>query len=350
MSKKESWDYDWPKESLEQVFSCPVCGCAKSELLLDDLVDNAFFVAPGKWSLYQCQHCRSAYLNPRPDIKSIHKAYGVYYTHHAPTEKKSTAGELGIIRKFGRLLSNGYYNYHHGTKREPSIRLGAWLLLFYPKFRKQVSAQFRYLQKPKPGQKLLDVGCGNGDYLVLASETGWKVKGVEPDSKALKVARSRGFDVVQGSIEEIAKTGELFDVITMSHVIEHVHDPVTFVKLAYQCLKPGGVLYIDTPNIESFGAREFGRNWRGIETPRHLVLLSKSGLKSILDEASFTHALFKPRSVVKKNMALKSYRMALGKSQYDESIRKLPLKTYAFLVLFPRQNTREEFLTVLAVK
>lgn len=349
MSKKESWEYDWPKESLEHVRFCPVCKGTESTLLLNGLVDNAFHVAPGRWNLYQCRYCKSAYLNPRPDKKSIHKAYGVYYTHEAPAESKLLDGELSIIRKFRRLLSNGYFNYHHGTKREPSIRLGAWLLLFFPGFRKRANALFRYLPKPKPSQKLLDVGCGNGDYLVLASEAGWKVKGVEPDPKALEVARSRGLEVVPGSIEDVAQTGELFDVITMSHVIEHVHDPVNFVKLAYRCLKPGGILYIDTPNIESFGAEKFGRNWRGIETPRHLVLLSKSGLENLLDQASFSHASFKPRSVVRKNIALRSYRMELGKSQFDETINKLPLGTRA-LLLVPRKKDREEFLTVLAVK
>lgn len=349
MSQRNCWNYEWPKESLENVWSCPVCRCVNSELLLDNIVDNAFFVAPGKWNLYQCLGCKTAYLNPRPDLGSIHKAYGAYYTHEASTEAEPLVGNLGLIKRLRRLLANGYYNYHHGTKRKPFIRLGAWLLLLYPKFRQSANAQFRYLQKPKPGQKLLDVGCGNGDYLSLASEVGWKVKGVEPDPKALKVARARGLEVVQGSLEEIANAGELFDVITMSHVIEHVHDPVNFVKLAYKCLQPGGILYIDTPNIESWGAKRFGKNWRGIETPRHLVLFSQSGLENILSQASFRKAVFKPRSVVRKIIALRSYRMEQGKSQFDEAINNLPLKTRASLLL-PRKKAREEFLTVLAVK
>lgn len=349
MLKKENWDDRWPEENLEYVYSCPICQADESELLLRNLVDNAFKVAPGKWNLYQCQHCKSAYLNPRPDVKSIHKAYGTYYTHEISSKEKPLSDKASLIRKLRRQLANGYYNYHHGTNRQPSTRLGAWLLLCYPKFRKQANAQFRYLEKPRPGQKLLDVGCGNGDYLVVAAEAGWKVKGVEPDHKALEVARSRGLEVVQGSLDEIAQTGELFDVITMSHVIEHVHCPVHFVKKAYDCLKPGGILYIDTPNIESFGAEKFGRNWRGIETPRHLVLLSKSGLQNILDQASFTRTSFISRSIVRKMMALRSYRMQQGMSQYDEAISRLPLKIRAWLFL-PRRKEQEEFLTVLAVK
>jgi len=349
MSKKEIWEYDWPRESLEYIGFCPVCKGTESTLLLDDLVDNAFHVAPGKWNLYQCRRCKSAYLNPRPDEKSIHRAYGVYYTHEVPTESKFLADELSIIRKFRRLLSNGYYNYHHGTEREPSIRLGAWLLLFFPGFRKRADALFRYLPKPKPGQKLLDVGCGNGDYLLVASEVGWNVKGVEPDPKALEVARSRGLEVMQGSIEEVGQAGELFDVITMSHVIEHVHDPVNFAKLAYQCLKPGGILYIDTPNIESSGARIFGKNWRGIESPRHLVLFSEVGLRTALKNIGFDNITFFPRKEVRKNIMLKSYRMKQGLSPYNESLKMMPLKD-TIRCYMPIRHDRGEFLTLVASK
>lgn len=349
MSEKEIWECDWPKDSLEYVRFCPVCKGSERTLLLEDIVDNAFRVAAGKWNLYQCRHCKSAYLNPRPDLKSIHKAYGVYYTHEMPTESRLLDKKRSIIWKLRRMLSNGYYNHHHGTRRRPSIRLGAWLLLLFPGFRRRANAAFRYLPKPKQGRNLLDVGCGNGDFLLLASEAGWNVKGVEPDPKAVEVARSRNLEVMQGSIEEAVKAGELFDVITMSHVIEHVHDPVNFVRLAHQCLKPGGILYIDTPNIEGPGASIFGKNWRGIEAPRHLVLFSDFGLRTVLEGVGFKRIAFFSRKDVRKNIALKSYRMKKGLSPYDESVKKVPLKDTLRLYVQIRRN-REEFLTLVAGK
>ncbi len=349
MSQKKVWDEEWPRESLEHLWSCPVCKQAGSKLLLGDIVDNAFFTAPGRWKLYQCQHCKSAYLNPRPDPKNINKAYGIYYTHEGSVGSSGPTGNSGFIQRFRQLLLNGYYNYHHGTKREPSIRLGALLLLFHPKFRKSANARFRYLNKPNTCQKLLDVGCGNGDFLSLASEAGWQVKGVEPDPKAFDVARARGFEVVQGSLEDILNTGELFDVITMSHVIEHVHDPVTFLKLAHKCLKPGGTIYIDTPNIQSSGVSRFGKNWRGIESPRHLVLFSELGLRMALKTAGFSHINFFSRRDVRENIALKSYRMEQGLSPYDDSLKKLPFKE-ALTCHVPRPYSKEEFLTLVARK
>lgn len=349
MSHEKIWDAEWPEESLENVSCCPVCGSENNELLMSSLVDNAFFVAPGKWHLYECGYCHSGYLNPRPDESSIHKAYGTYYTHEAPSTAESVGASPGLIRKLLKALANGYYNYHHGMRREPSIKLGASLLLLYPKFSKSAKTKFRYLPTPKPCQKLLDVGCGNGDYLALASEAGWVVKGVEPDSKALEVARARGFEVVQGSLDEIVDSGELFDAITMSHVIEHVHEPVDFVKLAHRCLKPGGILYIDTPNIRSVGAKRFGKSWRGLEAPRHLVILSKVGLTLLLEEVGFGKLQFLSRWEVRANIALKSYRIELGKSPYDTYPKRLPLEEMICSRL-PRRSGEEEFLTVIARK
>lgn len=349
MSQRKCWDFEWPKDSLDNIQACPVCGCQENELFLDNLADNAFFVAPGKWNLYQCKGCNSAYLNPRPDPGSIHKAYGTYYTHEIPSGGQLTGGTLRLIQRLRKSLANGFYNRHYGTNIKPFFSLGAWLLLLYPRFQKSAKSKFRYQKKPESGQKLLDVGCGNGDFLLIASEAGWEVKGVEPDPKALEVARARDLDVVCGSLEEIVDSQELFDVITMSHVIEHVHDPVGFVKLAYKCLKPGGILYIDTPNIESLGVKRFGKNWRGIEAPRHLVIFSESGLSSVLNEVGFRKLHFVSRWEVRANIWLKSYRMELGKSPYHRSPKRLPLMD-SVRCLLPRRFNCEEFLTVIARK
>ncbi|WP_104003599.1 class I SAM-dependent methyltransferase [Marinobacterium lutimaris] len=347
MNKADVSIKSWPEENLEYVKCCPVCGNKKSTLLFNDLVDNTFFVAPGSWKLYQCNSCKSGYLNPRPDKASIHKAYGEYYTHEILSEQQTHFDKLSFGRKILRMLANGYYNYHHGTARKPSIRLGAWLLLCYPKFRRSANARYRYLKKPKTGQRLLDVGCGNGDFLAIASEAGWIVKGVEPDPKALAVAKERGFYVVQGGLEEIAYSGEIFDVITINHVIEHVHNPSDFVHLAYSCLKPGGYLYIETPNIESKGMQFFGKSWRGIEAPRHLVLFSKKGIENVIINSCFKKAIFRSRVDVRKGMALQSSR--IEKCEYDSISNKIFLR---FILFFhwPRKKNCEEFLTVVAVK
>ncbi|BCA80096.1 class I SAM-dependent methyltransferase [Desulfuromonas sp. AOP6] len=349
MPDKQCWDTPWPENELERVFSCPICGAQSRKLLYEQLVDNVFFVANGKWNLYQCRDCTCAYLDPRPDRNSIHKAYGTYYTHETVIKDQKPFEELSKLRKFRRMLVNGYCNYHHGTKRTPAIGLGAVLLLLYPHFRKAMKAQFRYLPKPQVGQTLLDVGCGNGDFLSLVAEVGWNVKGVDPDPKALTVARENGLDVLEGGVEQFSDMKEVFDAITINHVIEHVHDPAELVSTAYRLLKPGGILYIDTPNIESLGVSIYGKNWRGLETPRHLVLFSNPSLRDFLRFHGFVNIKFYSRQEVRKNIALKSYRMKLGQSPYDGIPTKLPFFQW-LKSIFPRTSKNEEFLTALVEK
>jgi 2-polyprenyl-3-methyl-5-hydroxy-6-metoxy-1,4-benzoquinol methylase len=79
----------------------------------------------------------------------------------------------------------------------------------------------------------------------------------------------------------------LFDVITMSHVIEHVHDPVALLKECHRILKPGGSLIAVTPNANAYGHHRFRSNWMPLEPPRHLHLFSPPTLRQIARLAGF---------------------------------------------------------------
>lgn len=323
--QSKPWLESWPDDELESVNACPVCGSSVRKILHEGLVDNAFFVAPGRWVLQRCCGCNSAYLDHRPNRASIGKAYGTYYTHKsAPSQVELT--KLGLFRQLRRMLANGYLNYRYGAKREPSSRFGTWLVNLLPAQRSVLDMQYRYLPKPTCGQRLLDVGCGNGDFLVNAKEAGWMVTGLEPDAKAAKAAQERGLDIVVGVIDALAEQSSVYDVITLSHVIEHVHEPRQLLQSVHRLLKPGGVVYIDTPNINSLGAELFKKNWRGIETPRHLVLFTQSSLEALLIENGFGEIRMKRRADVQKGMFLISKQLAAACPQGDSE----PLNLYWF--------------------
>ena len=91
-----------------------------SRKIFKDLEDKVFFCAPGKWNLYKCENCLSIYLNPRPDVNSIVKAYKNYYTHRV-NEKFSS---LSTIAKIKTLLANGYRNWKYNTNDQPSSFIG----------------------------------------------------------------------------------------------------------------------------------------------------------------------------------------------------------------------------------
>jgi SAM-dependent methyltransferase len=135
---------------------------------------------------------------------------------------------------------------------------------------------------------VLDVGCGDGAFLLNARSCGWEAIGVDPDPKAVANASSKGLTVYESGIEYFDGKKEIFDAITLSHVIEHVHDPIAVLEFCFTLLKPGGQLWIETPNIDSLGHRHFRSNWRGLEVPRHLVLFNRNSLQHAVQLVGFS--------------------------------------------------------------
>lgn len=283
---------EWPADGLERVEQCPVCGGRERHLLYSGLTDRVFRCAPGHWDLYQCKGCRSAYLDPRPTPTTIGIAYSTYFTHKI--NSKDDLDGLSWARRVRRALANGYRNHRFGTNHQPSSRLGVLTARLLPSQRLTIDAEIRDIPKAKPGERLLDVGCGNGEFLALARLSGWDVVGVDFDPNAVTVARSRGLDVRQGSVDVLDPEKETFDGITLSHVIEHVHDPLAVLRRCHALLKPGGWIWLETPNIESPGHQRYRSDWRGLEPPRHLVLFSRDSLFRTLVQAGFNSIADQP--------------------------------------------------------
>lgn len=346
------WDRSWPEHALETLGKCPVCGNAQRSILHADIVDNTFFCAPGKWQLWKCAQCRSAYLDPRPTPETIGTAYASYYTH-GDSNAKIQYDRLGFLGKVRRQLVNGYTRGKFGSPDEPQSAFGYLLFSIAPFIKRIPDRWYRNLSRPNPGSnRLLDIGCGDGEFLHIAQSCGWDVCGLEPDKNAVQFAKSKGLNVINAGEEYFDGKSEMFDVVTLSHVIEHVHDPLASLKKCLDLLKPGGSLWIETPNVDSFGGREFGPNWRGWETPRHLVLFNRSSLHQSLKKAGFSQ-ITDIRSPNHANWTFRvSQAMAVGRSP-DEIVEvgrlfKLRAQIAHWLgTLFP---TRKEFLTVIAHK
>lgn len=349
---EEPWHRIWPKGDLESVKVCPVCSCGERSLLHTDLVDNTFRSAPGKWLLWQCNHCRIAYLDPRPKLDAIHLAYSSYYTHRQPNEKDDYA-LLSPLRKLRRSLINGYTKWRYGTQATPASTLGLPAVFFLPNVKRILDREYRHLPKlPINGGSLLDVGCGDGSFLLLARTCGWQVVGLDPDQKAVVNAKSQDLIIHQGGIELFEGKSSLFDVITLNHVIEHVHDPARVLRTCHTLLKPGGQLWVETPNIDSFGHAHFQKNWRGLEAPRHLVLFNRKALIDLLTSVGFRRPLDQARPSSCVGMYEASYAIEMGCSLCQKI--NLPKKTYAhakyaqFCGTFLR--SKREFLLIVAKK
>lgn len=273
---------DWPTADLESVPRCPACGGDRRRLLYDGLADRVFFSAGGGWALHRCLDCSAAFLDPRPDRQTIGKAYAAYYTHtEAPPQTEPPASHARAA------LRNGYLNARYGYDYSPASRLGPVLAWLFPKTRSYADRLIRNLHFPSGGGRLLDIGCGHGAFLAEMRRAGWDVQGIEPDPNAVAVARANGVPVVSEPLEEASFAPEFFDAVTMNHVIEHFHDPIEALRISHRLLKPGGVLWIATPNLASRGHAVFGRDWIGLDPPRHLVLFTRSALARVLAETGF---------------------------------------------------------------
>lgn len=283
MKSNES-DVGWSRDDLESVASCPACGCPESRPIYTGLVDWLERTS-GKWEMRTCNRCQSMFLDPRPNVRSIHKAYASYYTHGSGRDSYLADNGKSVLWR----LANGYMNARYGMHRRPAQASGRWLLPLLPILRQQIDFFCRNL--PARHGRLLDIGCGNGTFLLRAIDAGWSVMGLEPDEIAAASSRGSGLDVVTGVIDDF-EDPHGFDAITVSHVIEHVHAPRAFLERISANLRAGGFIWIATPNARSVGRYWFGRAWRGLEPPRHLTVLTAKALKCILLEAGFTDIKF----------------------------------------------------------
>ncbi len=145
-----------------------------------------------------------------------------------------------------------------------------------------------------PG-RLLDVGCGTGEFLELARARGWQVTGTEISAYAVATATTRRLDVARGEVWEAGLPPEAFDVATSWHVIEHVADPRRVLDEMHRVLRPGGWLVLATPNLDDRIFRAAYRLTRGHRPPLyeqeereiHLFHFSARSLRALVAAAGF---------------------------------------------------------------
>jgi 2-polyprenyl-3-methyl-5-hydroxy-6-metoxy-1,4-benzoquinol methylase len=259
----------------DAVPNCYLCGL-KGASLYEGLSDR-WFGAPGAWNLTRCPDpgCGLVWMDPMPSRSEVWKAYRTYFTHrdYSP-EERHRIGMLDYLLL--KILKPFYKAFWYATGFRSIEK----------RWRKRRDEMF--LGEAIPGGRLLDVGCGHGEYLARMRRQGWVVEGSEVDSSAVDWAReSHGLTVHLGTLESLRLPGDSYSAVTMSHVIEHVHDPIALLGECFRILLPGGKLVVATPNIESFGHRWFGRNWSNLDPPRHLHLFSRRTLKECATRAGF---------------------------------------------------------------
>jgi len=227
-----------PKERAATVATgCPACGSAlhAAELRAEDPYSRDAF------EVVRCRECRLAYVNPRPTPEHLQRYY-----------------------------PDDYYGARHPFFRDFLADL-------------RVSA----LGPAPAGARILDIGCGRGDFILACRRRGFAVGGVEQaGSPVMRLRETLGIEVV--TPDEIAKLpGGAFDFVTLWHVLEHLPEPRESLGEVARLLGPGGRLLVEVPNFGSWQARLGRAYWYHMDVPRHLLHFDRPSLAALLARTGF---------------------------------------------------------------
>lgn len=219
------------------------------------------------WTIHWCDSAKYGHIFPRPDPHDIAAFYDVadYYTHDidAVGPLDDASRQLGLL---GRVLRSAAFRFEHGDEPTPEW----WGSII-----------------PQGAQSGLEIGCGNGDRMLTFAPYVSELVGIEPDPRAVEVARNKGLKVYEGVAEALPREvqGRKFDLIVFTHVLEHTLDPVLSMRNAAELLAEGGVLSCEVPNNECVGMRRMQQNWRWLDAPRHLNFFTMDSLRACAQKA-----------------------------------------------------------------
>ena len=310
----------WEGGLLEGVDCCPACRSDQRRIHASGVFDHLKASQGDAWSVWRCGRCASLYLDPRPDRVSLGFAYGSYYTHGA-----EQVPETARSRSLGWRLVHGYMNQRFGASIEGGIAAGFLFFAAIEPLRIKLDYHGRHLflvGHGTEGRSVLDVGCGNGEFMSRAVELGWRATGIDPDPVAVAACRKAGLDGHVGFLHEMpSEAARAYDVITMRHSIEHVPDPAAQLRACKAWLKPGGMVWLAWPNPLGMGVRLFRSAWRGLEVPRHLCVPSATQVVALLRENGYRDIRVHRRGHHARNIALESGRIARSRPGWVNTVR-----------------------------
>lgn len=233
---------------MKSLAACPICESESWKRLYTGRTTRNE-CDPKRWQVAVCTQCQHCFLNPQPSWSDLgeyyHSGYQSYESTHGVGESLEKAVESARMS---------------GSYRHVSIHSGL---------------------------KVLDVGSGGGSFLCVAKALGAEVMGVEPSSHGVNSAKSLGLEVFEGTLEEFAagKPHLRFDLITFSHVVEHLPDPIGTIALAATLLAAGGRIWVAIPNGACRFARLLEWRWHSTDLPLHLHHFSPNSLRVLADRA-----------------------------------------------------------------
>jgi SAM-dependent methyltransferase len=184
------------------------------------------------------------------------------------------------------IYPSNYYSFSETTNPNRLVRaVRAWMA------RRKGSTYMAMVRAPEAD--VVDIGCGDGrllDVLKASCPAGWKYHGVDWSEQAIERVRRKGYDGRSGDVSrlDLADWDGKFDLALMHQLIEHVRDPRELLAKVRRLLKPGGVLSVETPDIDAWDFRLLSRRyWAGYHIPRHFYIFDKKNFSELAREVGF---------------------------------------------------------------
>jgi len=241
------------EDEMEKYGSCMLCD-GRLDMLVKDLYDTRFGIKKN-YDLSICTACSANQLSSPPSSDQLKVLYEKYYNFEGLKQESYNRIRSGFLQS---LL------YH------------IWLT---------IDGDISFHNQKGSG-RLLDVGCNEGRGLSIYQKNGFEAEGLELNEQAAAEARKRGFNVDTDPIETL-QPKDPYDIVVLSNVLEHSLDPKDMLTHVARILKPGGQVWISSPNVDSWQCSVFGRYWINWHVPFHIVHFSRSTLTNILKETGF---------------------------------------------------------------
>ena len=229
--------------------ACPSCGEQRGAWLLQVTPRR---LSHSTFTVVRCTRCDLVYTTPLPTSSDLASLYDQQFYGVAPSQP----------RTFWEPLRHALHLF--------------------------VLEQRRRALLGRPPGIVLDVGCGDGDFLAFLQRHGWKGVGTEYSPDACALARRKGVRVIQGELREAALPPDSLDVVTLWHVLEHLPQPLEALQEVHRLLRGDGLLVVEVPCITSPTFRLCGESWFPLDVPRHLQHFSQQTLTRLLARAGFT--------------------------------------------------------------
>ena len=246
------------EDSIAQPFACVCCGNSKCTPVL---AAKDYTVSQQSFTINECSNCQFRFTENAPSIADIGKYYAAEsYISHSNTNK-------GLINQ----LYHWVRSFTLGSKRRLIIGNS----------------------KLAQGD-LLDVGAGTGFFVEEMINAGWRVTGLEPDVQARERAKERAGIQLESPEKLWNLAPASYDVITLWHVLEHVHDLSGYLQQFHLLLRPNGILIIAVPNYQSRDAAHYQAFWAAYDVPRHLYHFSPLSMNYLLNSHQFQTPRLQP--------------------------------------------------------